>query len=765
VSSNVIDITIRANDETAKGFSSAMSAGSKFSSVLAGVGMAAGQALADLPGKALGFFSSAISAASDLGETVSKNKTVFGAASEELLSWAENAPKAMGLTKQAALDATGSLGNMFTQMGVGASQAAKLSEANVQLASDFASFHNSDPTDVLEAMSAAYRGEYDAVQKFVPLLNAAAVEEKALIMTKKASKDALTAQDKALAVNALMMQGAGAAAGDFARTSDSAANRSRIAGAMFEDLKVKIGDQLLPVWNSLLGFVTGSFLPAMSSLASTLGGVVGPVFQTASDAIALFIGSITGDGADIQSDLGGWANTIIDLGATVGRVFAGIKDAWQLLTQGTTSDELETNLGSWGPTVKEIADGIRNFATQVPGWLDQVKGAWAGLTAAIAPFWDALKGNQNILIAAAWAIGSLLVAAVASLTASLASMAVAVIAATWPFIAVGAALFAVVTAVRYAYENFEWFRTGVQAVFGWLATNVPPILEVVRAAIAVAFEWIVNVAVPWIQQSFGSFMGFMQNTLLPAVTVVWNGIVEAINTAVNFVRPIIDFLVGFIQDNFGHIQEIIRIVWDVISNIISNAWQIISNIIQLGLNLITGNWGAAWDNICNIFSAVWNTLQNIVANGIGLVREVIQGLGAWVGSVAGRLFEGISNAFKNVINWIIDKWNGLSFSTPNIPGTNFGGMTIGVPKIPRLATGGFASGLAIVGERGPELVNLPGRSHVTPAHTTRSMLSEVAASGGRAEISINFGGRVDGAFATAFMQMVRSGEIQLTGRL
>jgi phage-related minor tail protein len=361
---------------------------------------------------------------------------------------------------------------------------------------------------------------------------------------------------------------------------------------------------------------------------------------------------------------------------------------------GKISDAAQPLINEWGPKLKDTFQSI---------------GTW-------------FESHRELLDAIGVVVGVVLVGAFAALAVAAWTALAPILAFALPFIAVGAAIGAVAAAVIWAWNNFEGFRNVVNGVVTWLKTNVPPAFEAVRAAVMTAFSWIMNVAVPWIQGAFQSFTGFLQGTFLPAVQTCWAGFTQAVKMAVDFVRPIIDFLVGFIQDNFGHIREIVSIVWDVIKNVISNAWQVISNIIQLGLNIITGNWGGAWDNVKNIFSAVWDTIKNVVANGVGFIRETVQSIGAFIGSIGGRLFEGLSNGFRDAINWIIDRWNSISFSTPNIPGTDFGGMSIGAPHIGRLAAGGFGSGITLVGEEGPELVNLPRGSYVTPAGQTAAML-------------------------------------------
>lgn len=209
----------------------------------------------------------AVGSASDLNETVSKARTIFGPASWELEQWARTAATSFGQSRQQALDAAATFGNLFTQLGIGSDQAAGMSKEMVQLASDFASFHNADITEVIAAQTAAFRDEYDGLQRFLPTINAATVQQRALELTGKKATKELTAQDKALAVQKLMMEGAGAAAGDFARTSDGLANKQRILSARFEDVRAQIGSALLPILTTVGDLILDKVVPAFETVA------------------------------------------------------------------------------------------------------------------------------------------------------------------------------------------------------------------------------------------------------------------------------------------------------------------------------------------------------------------------------------------------------------------------------------------------------------------------------------------------------------------
>lgn len=244
-------------------------------------GFVIGQGLLQLPGLAKSF----IDMASDMNESASKVATVFGPEQAKGMdAWAEAMAK-MGTSKGDALAAVGTFGNFFATIGVNKDEAATMSQSLVQLASDFASFHNASPVEVMEAMGAALRGEAEPMSRFGILMNDATLKAQALKMGLIATeKDALSPQTKALAANALMFQQAGAAYGDFNRTSDGLANRQRILSAEFENVKASLGEKLLPV---ALQAAEG-FMAALPSIEGFFGAI-GNGIDKATPYISAFI--------------------------------------------------------------------------------------------------------------------------------------------------------------------------------------------------------------------------------------------------------------------------------------------------------------------------------------------------------------------------------------------------------------------------------------------------------------------------------------------
>jgi hypothetical protein len=102
------------------------------------------------------------------------------------------------------------------------------------------------------------------------------------------------------------------------------------------------------------------------------------------------------------------------------------------------------------------------------------------------------------------------------------------------------------------------------------------------------------------------------------------------------------------------------------------------------------------------------------------------------------MWSGLKSGFRDAVNWIIGRWNNLSFT---IGGGSFLGMTLpsatlGTPNIPYLASGGTsASGWAVAGEHGRELIRMPQGSTVIPHGTSEQMLT---GGGGGGHITLGF---------------------------
>lgn len=237
-------------------------------------------------------FRSAISAASDLGETTSKVSQIFGkAAVPALEKFAAGAAKSLGQSRQSALDAAATFATFGKSAGLSGQNLVGFSTQLTSLSSDLASFHNTSPEEAITAIGAALRGENEPIRRYGVLLDDASLRQEALrqglIST---TKTALTPQQKVLAAQALIMKQTSDAQGDFARTSGGLANQQRILSASVENVKAKIGQALLPAVTAAMKGFSG-FVSQMQSGEGTGGrfaAILTRVGEVTQHAFAVF---------------------------------------------------------------------------------------------------------------------------------------------------------------------------------------------------------------------------------------------------------------------------------------------------------------------------------------------------------------------------------------------------------------------------------------------------------------------------------------------
>lgn len=139
-------------------------------------------------------------------------------------------------------------------------------------------------------------------------------------------------------------------------------------------------------------------------------------------------------------------------------------------------------------------------------------------------------------------------------------------------------------------------------------------------------------------------------------------------------------------------------------------------------------------------SGIFNGIKTAASGAIDWVSKRFNDAVGFFRKLPGRvsglfsgMFDGIKSAFSSALNWVIGKWNGLQFTIPgvdtHIPGVGkVGGFTLGTPDIPLLARGSFyaSAGRTLVGENGPEIVDMPVGSRVFSNKESRAMASQAA---------------------------------------
>lgn len=280
-----------------------------------------------------------------------------------------------------------------------------------------------------------------------------------------------------------------------------------------------------------------------------------------------------------------------------------------------------------------------------------------------------------------------------------------------------------------------------------------------------AVEWIKTAWNGMVEWFTGIFTGIGQ-----ALSNVWQAITTAFNNVTNFLRewgPTIlaimfwpfSLLIGLVITFKDQIMAVLNALWGGISagfqavtSFIQTVFQVASSVVMAVWSPIAGFFGGVWAQIRGIFSGVGNFFGAVfgwaanAASGalnsiIGVASGVYNAIASFfrpIGTVAGNMIggtirgvvNGIIGMVQNGLNSFISMINGAAGIINKIPGVHIPGIPhVGLP---RLAFGAknYAGGVTLVGERGPELVNLPKGADVYTATQTANAFRNSRGGGG-----------------------------------
>ena len=312
----------------------------------------------------------------------------------------------------------------------------------------------------------------------------------------------------------------------------------------------------------------------------------------------------------------------------------------------------------------------------------------------------------------------------------------------------------------------EPILTTAKLGFASLLEGLIPVAEVIATAVIPAFMSFVEMVIPIVSEAITTFMPIVQD-VVDAVSSLFSGLAEsASGSGITF-----SDVMNTIQTLFSGAMTVLQTIWDTIGLPLFDLWQ--SNIgvvadyfgekmpeIQAAVSTAFSDIKTIWENnlkpclqaigdfINNVLAPAFKfVFQNIIAP---VIDAVFRGIGELWNNSLKPIFTNIidfiknvftgnfSGAFKNIINIVKGIWNGIidiikvpingviGIINKFIGGLNklkipdwvplVGGKGIDIPEIPLLAKGGtsLSAGKAIVGDAGPEMIDLPRGATVTP---------------------------------------------------
>lgn len=271
----------------------------------------------------LNFGRSAIELGSDITEVQNVVDVAFGSMSGMVEDFANTSIENFGLSKTAAKEYSGILMSMFKSSGFNSSemrqQAAEMSIALTGLAGDLASFYNIRTEDAFYKLRAAMAGEIEPMRQLGVNMSIANLEAYALANGINKSYQSMSQAEQQLLRYNYLMAVTGAQQGDFARTSGSWANQTRILAENFKYLSAVLGQGLI-----------AAVLPGIQALNALMGKLI-QVAETFRNFVYTLMGKkLEGSQGGIVNDLAGIGDTsygLENLGTAGGDAASGMEDA------------------------------------------------------------------------------------------------------------------------------------------------------------------------------------------------------------------------------------------------------------------------------------------------------------------------------------------------------------------------------------------------------------------------------------------------------
>lgn len=228
----------------------------------------------------------AIETASDIQEVQNVVDTAFGSMSYKMEQFAKTSVKQFGISQLSAKQ----LGSTFMAMGksmVGGMETASDMAINLTArAADMASFYNKSVQETSTALKSIYTGETESLKQYGVVMTQINLQEFARQRGINKSIQAMTQAEKVQLQYAYVMEQTSLAAGDFARTSDSWANQTRILSEQFKELLSVLGGGLVSVFTPIVKFLNTilstlvTIARQISAILSSLFGISIPTAQT-----------------------------------------------------------------------------------------------------------------------------------------------------------------------------------------------------------------------------------------------------------------------------------------------------------------------------------------------------------------------------------------------------------------------------------------------------------------------------------------------------
>lgn len=688
--------------------------------------------------KLVNFGRQSIETASDLAEIQNVVDTAFGESKQKMEDFADTAVKTYGISKLTAKQTGSNFMAMAAGMGLANDSASDMAMALTGLSADMASFYNVGQDVASTALKSIFTGETETLKQFGIVMTDANLQAYALSKgITKSTADMSQAEKVQLRYNYVMSQTA-LAQGDFAKTSDSWANQTRILSEQWKEFGATIGTVLMNVLlpavkaiNSLLSQLISLAQGAAQALSKAFG------FELSNSADeAQSIVKSTSQAADNYSDIADNAQQTQE--AQEGSLASfdqmnklndesksdstGVSGAGEIMQPSGTSVEVDT-----GKADKKLSDFFKSVRTQFEKLADYLDKNFKPI---FADIWSGLEKESIELAQILGGVFSDIKSLSEPLKAYFINDFTPLMQTAFSTLGkIGIGLFDSFNkvfsdiwnvAVFPILQNFLTvglplitdFGTQVWNTLGVLFDNIKEIFDTLWNGVA---QPVLNALKTLWCDTWQSISDFWNEWGQPIFDGINEGITTTKNVFLNLwetvLKPVFDKLMDVADSVWTeHLKPLLDEFLDFVGTLITSVLSIYNKAIAPVVNWLVSILGPI---VSSVLGKIIKTVGNVISNIIDAVKNIISALKGVVLFIAGvftgdwkKAWQGVKKIFKGVwdalvdiaktpinliiglingltgavedaLNWIIDGINELSFTTPDwLPG-DLGGQTFG----------------------------------------------------------------------------------------
>lgn len=582
-----------------------------FDSIKKGAGLMAGALATYFSAQAIGdFVEGTITAAADLQQSAGAVDAVFKEQSTTVKQWAADSAEAVGLSSNAYNQFASLLGTQMKTAGFDIEEAAYRTKDLIGISADLASMFGGTTSDAVSSLSAAFRGEFDSVEKYGLALKEGDIQAR---LAAKGLGD-LTGEQarnaRAVELMAMIYEQTADAQGNFARESDTLQGQQQRLAAEFENQQAALGQELLPAMTAVVAVARDVLPAAFDTLSNSIQFVEDAVANVQTwfedneatiKALALVIAA--------AATAYGIYFAVVNAGAAAMAVIQAATKAWTAVQWLLNAAMSANPLGLIITLIGALVGAIIWVATQTTFFQD----VWAAVSQFLIDTWT----NVSSFFTTLWE-----------------------------------------TVVNV-------FTTAWNAIVSFLT----PIFEFIASLIRTYIEIWVNVFLV-----FAAILKTIWDGIVTVVTWAWEGILSFVTPIVEAIASFITGVFGAVADWWNGIwqgiSDFFSMVWLGMQIVLGPIIEWIASYITNYITTISGIWNSIWGGISGFFTSIWETMKSTVSAAVSWIGDTIGGIydtvmgvfasvGSWLYSVGQDLIKGFWNGISGMWNWITEQIGGF----------------------------------------------------------------------------------------------------------